>query len=77
MSNHKVLKLLLQLTSAKARNKIYIKVKPHLVRHILCNRLLIRTINTKKIGKRDLFNTYSMKQPDLYYFGTIKMTSQA
>ena len=24
-----------------------------------------------------LFNTYSMKQPDLYYFETIKMTSQA
>ena len=24
----------------------------------------------------DLFNTYSMKQPDLYYFETIKMTSQ-
>ena len=23
------------------------------------------------------FNTYSMKQPDLYYFETIKMTSQA
>ena len=24
-----------------------------------------------------VFNTYSMKQPDLYYFETIKMTSQA
>ena len=24
-----------------------------------------------------LINTYSMKQPDLYYFETIKMTSQA
>ena len=24
-----------------------------------------------------LFNTYSMKRPDLYYFETIKMTSQA
>ena len=24
-----------------------------------------------------LQNTYSMKQPDLYYFETIKMTSQA
>ena len=24
-----------------------------------------------------LFNTYSMKQPDLYYFETIQMTSQA
>ena len=24
-----------------------------------------------------IFNTYSMKEPDLYYFETIKMTSQA
>ena len=24
----------------------------------------------------DQFNTYSMKQPDLYYYETIKMTSQ-
>ena len=24
-----------------------------------------------------IINTYSMKQPDLYYFETIKMTSQA
>ena len=24
-----------------------------------------------------LFNTYSMRQPDLYYFETIKITSQA
>ena len=24
-----------------------------------------------------MFNTYSMKQPDLYCFETIKMTSQA
>ena len=27
------------------------------------------------LNKR-LFNTYSMKKPDLYYFETIKMTSQ-
>ena len=26
--------------------------------------------------KVDLINNYSMKQPDLYYFETIKMTSQ-
>ena len=25
----------------------------------------------------NLFNTYSLKQPDLYYFETRKMTSQA
>ena len=40
MSNRKVLKLLLQLTSAKAHGKIYIKVKPYLVRHLLRDRLL-------------------------------------
>ena len=33
MSNHKVIELLLQLKSAKAHGKNYIKVKPHLVRH--------------------------------------------
>ena len=31
-------------------------------------------VTTSETG---LFNTYSMKQPDLYYFETIKMTSQA
>ena len=25
----------------------------------------------------EIINSYSMKQPDLYYFETIKMTSQA
>ena len=40
MSNHKIIELLLQLKSAKARGKNYIKVKPHLVRHLLRNRLL-------------------------------------
>ena len=33
------------------------------------------TVNIK--GKFVVINTYSMKQPDLYYFETIKMTSQA
>ena len=40
MSNGKVIKLLLQLKRAKAHGKNYIKVKSHLVRHLLCNRLL-------------------------------------
>ena len=42
MSNRKVNELLLQLKSAKAHGKNYIKVKPHLVlvRHLLRNRLL-------------------------------------
>ena len=39
MSNRKVIELLLQLKSAKAHGKNYIKVKPHLVRHLLRNRL--------------------------------------
>ena len=40
MSNRKVVELVLQLKSAKAHGKNYIKVKPHLVRHPLRNRLL-------------------------------------
>ena len=39
MSNCKVIELVLQLKSAKAHGKNYIKVKPHLVRHLLRNRL--------------------------------------
>ena len=39
ISNRKVIELLLQLKSAKAHDKNYIKVKPHLVRHLLCNYL--------------------------------------
>ena len=34
MSNRKVIELLLQLKSAKAHSKNYIKVKPYLVRHL-------------------------------------------
>ena len=39
MSNDKVIELLVQLKSAKVHGKNYIKVKPHLVRHLLRNRL--------------------------------------
>ena len=39
MSNRKVIELLLQLKSAKAHGKNYTKVKPHLVHHLLRNRL--------------------------------------
>ena len=35
-----------------------------------------RPQNTPNSNKA-VINTYSMKQPDLYYFETIKMTSQA
>ena len=37
MSNRKVIELLLQFKSAKAHGKNYIKVKPHLARHLLRN----------------------------------------
>ena len=41
MSNRKVIiNRLLQLKSAKAYGKNYLKVKPHLVHHLLRNRLL-------------------------------------
>ena len=40
ISNRKVIELLLQLKSAKTHGKNYIKVKAHLVRHYLRNRLL-------------------------------------
>ena len=40
MSNRNVIELLLQLKSAKAHGKNYIRVKAHLVRHLSCNRLL-------------------------------------
>ena len=40
MSNRKVNELLSQLKSAKAHGKNYIKVKPHLVCHLLRDRLL-------------------------------------
>ena len=40
MANRKVIEHVLQLKSAKAHGKSYIKVKPHLVRNLLRNRLL-------------------------------------
>ena len=44
MSNCKVIELLLQLKSAKAHGRNYIKVKPHLVRHLLRNHLFLLEI---------------------------------
>ena len=41
MSNRKVIELLLQLKSAKAHGKNYIKVKSHLLRHLLRNVLFV------------------------------------
>ena len=42
MSNYRVIELPLQLKSAKAHGKNYIKVKPPLVRHLLCNRVFVK-----------------------------------
>ena len=39
MSNRNVIELLLHLKSAKTHGKNYIRVKTHLVRHLLRNRL--------------------------------------
>ena len=47
MSNRKVIELLLQLKSAKAHGKNHIKIKPHLVRHFLRNRLLFSFLEQK------------------------------
>ena len=47
MSNRNVIELLLQLKSAKAHGKNYIRVKAHLLRHLLRNRLL--TIPLKEV----------------------------
>ena len=34
-------------------------------------------IQSSIVISKNTFNTYSMKQPDLYYFEAIKITSQA
>ena len=38
MSNRKVIELVLQSKSAKAHGKNYVKIKPHMARHLLRNR---------------------------------------
>ena len=47
MSNRKAIELLLQLKRAKVHGKHFIKVKPHLVRNFLRNRLLEKQLNPK------------------------------
>ena len=55
MSNHNVIELLLKLKSAKAHGKNYIRVKAHLVRHLLRNSLLdekcFYRVSQKKVHK--------------------------
>ena len=48
MSNRKVIELLLQLKSAKAHDKNYIKVKPHLVHHHL-EWILFQMVSVKSL----------------------------
>ena len=58
ISNRKVIVLLLQFKSAKAHGKNYIKVKPHLVRRLLLNRLFHvgRLKLTEMVGLCRFFN---------------------
>ena len=51
MSNRKVIKLLLQLKNAKADGKSNIRVKVHLVCHLLPNRLLSDSCLTNTLWK--------------------------
>ena len=72
MSNRKVIELPLQLKSAKARGKNYIKVKPHLIRHLLRNRLFINeqdALLNKTIGTYGNFPDFSsIISTQLYHF---------
>ena len=52
MSNRKVIELFLQLKSAKAHGKNYINIKPHLVRYLLHNRLLMFCWSAEIVPKR-------------------------
>ena len=47
MSNRKVIELVVQLKSAKVHGKKYIKVKPHLVGHLLGNRPFPQLLSTR------------------------------
>ena len=58
ISNRKVIELVLQLKDAKAHCKNYIKVKPHLARHLLGNRLL--RYSKKYTSLEDISNSLSV-----------------
>ena len=51
MLNRKAIELLLQLKSAKTHGKNYIKVKPHLVRHLLRNCLFWLSAMVPQLSK--------------------------
>ena len=72
MSNRKVIQLLLQLKSAKAHDKNYIKVKPHLARHLMRNCLLVkhnRSDHFLSLMKGTVFDVMS-------FLAEIKVTSR-
>ena len=67
MSNRKVIRLLLQLKSARAHGKNYVKVKPPLVRHPLRNRLLIITVDSRQLAEICLMHlTSDFNNEELY-----------
>ena len=46
-------------------------------KRVYCFTFLHMEPSDQIVSGSSIVNTYSMKQPDLYYFETIKMTSQA
>ena len=65
MSNRNIIELPLQLKSAKAHGKNYIKVKAHLVRHLLRNRLsnTLMDRNILLLGAVLYMNIYNRSKP--------------
>ena len=70
ISNRKVIELLLQLKSANAHGKKYIKAKPPLVSHLLRNRLfvgfVINVVNqsSRSLGRQDQFFSLLGYEPE-------------
>ena len=77
LSNCNVIELLLQLKSAKANGKNYInyiRVRAHLVRHLLHNRLFkvfLFTLNSLKVSFMALFSQVSLLiyDPENFHYG--------
>ena len=56
ISDRKIIELILQLKSAKDHDKNFIKAKPHLVRHLLRNRLFTQPCFLNSV--RNFFGDY-------------------
>ena len=63
MSSRNVIELVLQLKSAKTHGKNYITVKPHLVRHLLRNRLFyfLKILNNGFVHRLPLSSIHSLR----------------